>query len=233
MQTLGEKHLIVKTAELMKQLRSQDSANGQPLRILDIGAEKSVVVEDVLTEQFGPTFECDRTDIVDCTVRHPQVKQCFIASVENMPQVSSNYYDLAFANYVLEHIEDLEKAVEEIARVLKPNGFFITSLPNPRAPEFMLAKLTPTSFHQFIKGQGEGRHAHEIHYAYKNINQLIDVFEKKFTTVEVRYFPNTYYGYLYRFPILNFLSRIYDGLVKTLNIKPLMGNVCLVFRKKI
>ncbi|EKE07655.1 MAG: hypothetical protein ACD_18C00023G0001, partial [uncultured bacterium] len=154
-------------------------------------------------------------------------------SVESMPEVKTNDYKIAFSNYVFEHIENLEAASSEISRVLQSGGYFVVSSPNPSAPEFVLSKYTPTKFHQFMRGEddGDGAHAHETHYAYKNIKDFIRNFDKDFEVLEVKYWANTY-GYLYKFPVFNILSKIYDVLVDLLHIRFLKGNVCIVFKKK-
>ncbi|MFZ2193476.1 MAG: class I SAM-dependent methyltransferase [Candidatus Moraniibacteriota bacterium] len=225
MQTPAEKYLIKKVSEILKENNSQYDS-----KILNIGAGKSVVLEDSILKIVGNKFVCDRMDIADCYGKHPNADRCFIVSVESMPEIKSSQYDLAFANYVLEHVASLDRAVAEIYRILKPGGYFITSLPNTSAPEFILSKYTPIKFHQFIKGKGEGSHAHETQYAYKNIKEFVLIFEKYFSTVEIKYWSNTL-GYLYRFPVINIISKIYDKAVNYLNIKMLMGNVCVVFKK--
>jgi SAM-dependent methyltransferase len=40
-----------------------------------------------------------------------------------------NTFDFVIANHVLEHVPDAQKAISEIERVLKPNGFAITQVP--------------------------------------------------------------------------------------------------------
>ena len=227
MQTPAEKYLIEKVVE---RLRLNDKSV-RPVKILNIGAGKDSILEKGIQDKFGASFICDRLDVVDCRAQYPAVGRCLIASVESMPEIESGGHEIAFANYVLEHVENLPKAAAEIARVLAPAGYFISSLPNPIAPEFLLSKYTPTKFHQLIKGKGEGRHAHETRYAYGNIKELIKIFDQYFSVVEIRYWP-ILYEYLYRFPLVGWLGKIYDGLVKILNIKMLMGNVCVVLKKK-
>ncbi|MDO8669720.1 MAG: class I SAM-dependent methyltransferase [Candidatus Buchananbacteria bacterium] len=227
MQTPAEKYLIKKVAQILMQSNNLENA-----RILNVGAGESIVLESSILSIVGNKFICDRMDVTDCRVKHPNTGECFIASVESMPEIKSNQYELAFANYVLEHVADLGKAAAEIHRVLKPSGYFITSLPNISAPEFILSKYTPTKFHQFIKGEGEGRHAYETQYAFKNIKGFIKVFEKYFSVVEIRYWSNTL-GYLYRFPVISIISKVYDKIINYLNIKMLMGNVCIVFKKNV
>jgi len=47
----------------------------------------------------------------------------------DMKDVSSNYYDAVLCPWVLEHIEDVEGAVDEIYRILKHDGILIFSVP--------------------------------------------------------------------------------------------------------
>lgn len=223
MQTPAEIKLI---AELKKIV-----AHNPEARLLNIGAAKSLVIENAVYENGRQPFHCDRLDVENCDVVHPVVGNCYIASVESMTDVSSGLYDAVFANYVLEHVTNLSAAVLEINRSLKPGGLFILSTPNPSAPEFKLSHHTPLWFHQLIKGEGDGKRAFETVYAYKNIDELIKIFTRhgfKCLRVELQSFT---FGYLYRFPILNSLSRLYDYTVTKLGIKSLMGNVCLVFQK--
>lgn len=225
MQTLAEKELIKAVAA---EIRRQ--AEARP-RILDVGAGRSLVIENELRKR-RVDFVADRVDVEDCRVQAQNVGSCFQASVEEMPQVPSAAYGVAFANFVLEHVPRVAKAAKEIARVLKPGGVFVASVANPAAPEFFISRHTPLWFHQLIKGRGEGRHAFETHYAYADLDELAAVFSRAGMELEeATYIPFTY-GYLYRFPILNLLSRAYDGLVGWSKIKGLMGHACFVWRKR-
>ncbi len=80
-----------------------------------------------------------------------------------MHPVKSNKYDAAFSNYVLEHVQNLNKAASEVYRVLKPGGIYVTSVPNPAAPEFLLSKLTPMWFHELIRREK----AWHTHYSFR------------------------------------------------------------------
>ncbi len=223
MQTPAEKYLIHKCIHIIRELKSP--------KIINLGAGTSLVIEKSIQKEIQQSLIFDRMDVADCSSKHKLVGKCYLCSVDNMSQIKNTEYDLALANYVLEHVADLPQAALEIARILKPKAYFITSLPNPQAPEFKLSKHTPTGFHQLIKGKGKGHEAHETHYAYTNITEFIHIFKKDFELVEVKYWANTY-GYLYRFPIINIFSYLYDKLINLIGIKWLMGNVCLVFQKK-
>ena len=222
MQTPAERYLIQKITDILNADNDSDLK-----RILNIGAGKSLVIESSLIDA-SHKFICDRIDIIDCTVKHPSIGKCFIASVEAMPELESESYLLAFGNYTLEHVLDLDKASKEISRVLKPDGFLILSLPNPSAPEFILSKHTPLWFHRFFRG----RDVYHTYYAYKNIQNLVNVLiANGFTVVEIKYF-SFILGYLYRFPIIDLIGNAYDNIVDYLNLKNLMGNVCLVVKKQ-
>jgi len=54
--------------------------------------------------------------------------KAIVGDATNLP-FKNNFFDLVVAIEVLEHIEDDRKAIAEIARVLKPSGFFLFSVP--------------------------------------------------------------------------------------------------------
>lgn len=225
MQTLAEKELINKIAQAVRR-----SGEARP-RILDVGAGRSLVVEEELRRR-GLGFTADRVDVEDCHVRGPDVGTCWTASAEDMPQVPSGAYRAAFANFVLEHVPHVGKAAKEISRVLAPGGTFVASLANPTAPEYVISRHTPTWFHQLIKGKGEGRHAYETHYAYRDLDELVRIFgDWGLELEEATYIPYTY-GYLYRFPVARWIGRTYDALVGMSKIRSLMGHACLTWRKR-
>ncbi len=224
MQTPGEKYLINFLARKIKEL-------GEKTNIINIGANTSLVIEREL-DKANCNFSEDRADVIDPKVEYSKLNNSYVCSVEDMSIIRDNTYDIAFANFVLEHVFDLESSAKEINRILKEKGSFVTSIPNPEAPEFIISRFTPHWFHQWVRGEGEGHEAHETKYSYKNIKEFIKIFEERgFRLIEENYTPFTY-GYLYRFPLLNILSKTYDYLITKLGVKRFMGNICLVFEKK-
>lgn len=53
------------------------------------------------------------------------------ANLENMPQVKSNSFDLAISNLVIQDLEDINAALSELHRVIKPSGELIFSIIHP------------------------------------------------------------------------------------------------------
>ncbi len=77
----------------------------------------------------------------------------------------SESFDLAISVEVLEHVQDDEKFVSEVCRVLKPGGRFIMTTPNG----------------DFVENKNPD---HKRHYKRQQLNGLL---EKYFTSVEVEY----------------------------------------------
>ena len=223
MQTEAEKYLI---AALQKFLQAAD----KQLKLLNIGAAQSLVIETAL-QKTGKDFVADRCDIQDCRAASAPAENFYTCPLEDMAPIPSAYYDGAFANFVLEHVSDPAAAAREMARVLKPDGFLVLSLSNPQAPEFILAKLTPTAFHQLFR-QEDHDAAYPVKYAYRSIGRFIKLMTAAgFQLEERRNFAFTY-GYLYRFPVLKNISRIYDKLLTFFGFNCIMSHSVLVFTKE-
>jgi SAM-dependent methyltransferase len=144
-----------------------------------------------------------------------------------MTPVPSAAYDVAFSNYLLEHVRDVAAAAAELSRVLKPGGCFVTSVPNPTAPEFVLARWTPLWFHRLLLRRPVG----EKHYSFRSIGHLRAIFERAgFRVRDVWHYSSTE-DYLQRIRGLRVVARAYDRALMGLGAKRLLGNVCLVFDK--
>lgn len=220
MQTQAEKYLIF----ILKKLLS--NFKGVKAKLINLGAAKSTVVEDDVA-QNNPNFICDRVDVDDCQVSKVFVGDCYISPLEDMKDIQANMYDIAFANFVFEHVQDVKKASQEIARICKKGAYLVLSLSNPKALEFRLAKITPTKFHQLFRKKDHPE-AYEVAYAYKNISEISEIFSQNgWGLEEKRFFPATY-SYLYRFPIINLLSLAYDKLISFFKINSLLGHTVLV-----
>ena len=139
----------------------------------------------------------------------------------------SDTYDAAFANFVLEHVPQLDPAAAEILRVLRKGGIFVASTVNVRAPEIWISNHTPLWFHEFIRG----RRAWPTAYSYSSVEELAEKFRRAgFSVEELRWFP-VVGAYPHRIPVLNVLARVYDGTLKGLKPNGMLGNICLVLRK--
>lgn len=223
MQTPAEKFLV---QNLVLSLKTREGDISKR-RILNVGAGKSSSIERQLSEA-GCKYICDRMDVEDCVVDFPTVGNCWHCSIDDMKPINSKQYHAAFANYVFEHVENLKAAAKEIYRILSRDGIFIATIPNTSAPEFILSKHTSLWFHKFISR----RQAWETKYAYSRISDLLDIFlDAGFGIEAEKYWPFVE-GYLWRYPALHILGKLYDRLVSAINARHLMGQVCIILRKR-
>ena len=56
--------------------------------------------------------------------------QCVVSNLNDNFPFTDNFFDIIHANQVIEHLFDLEKFINEIFRVLKPDGYVIISTEN-------------------------------------------------------------------------------------------------------
>lgn len=114
---------------------------------------------------------------------YKRIHTCFASNIRE----DSNSFDHAFSNSVLEHIQDIEKTIAEVSRVLKPGGTFVFTVPSP-------------GFHQCLYGPLNSRKSRDdylkeidkrlAHYRYWSTNEWQDNLEKVGMTMEqaVNYF---------------------------------------------
>lgn len=68
----------------------------------------------------------------------------------------SNYFDLIYSDFVLEHIEFPEQFMSEVARMLKPGGSFMFRTPNIFHYVAIISRFTPHSFHEKVANPARG-----------------------------------------------------------------------------
>jgi len=79
------------------------------------------------------------------------------ANILDLP-FKDNSFDVVFCNHVLEHIEDDKKAMKELYRVLKPNGFGIFQIPQDLNLEKTYEDFSITSATERTKHFGQYDH---------------------------------------------------------------------------
>lgn len=90
-------------------------------------------------------IDLSKEDIKISRKRYPEV-DFIVMNAENL-SFSNNYFDTVYAIEVLEHVDSLDKVLNEIKRVLKKGGKLIVSVPYYKSEEWLL-KLRPTYFQE-------------------------------------------------------------------------------------
>lgn len=108
-------------------------------------------------------------------------------SATSMPSVKDNSVDLAYSASLMEHIEDIDAALQEIHRVLKPGSKYIWLAPNLYHYPYYISSFVPNSWHPFIVNLTEGRAKEDVFPTQYKINtrkEAYDLAEKHNLRIE-------------------------------------------------
>jgi ubiquinone/menaquinone biosynthesis C-methylase UbiE len=96
------------------------------------------------------------------------------ADAERLPFEDSSF-SLVTANMVVEHVEDPERLLREVHRVLKPGGVFLFHTPNARYFEVAIARHIPASVMKAIASVLDGRAQEDIFETHYRLNTAGDI----------------------------------------------------------
>jgi len=103
-------------------------------KILDVGAGDCSKAAKVLEASAGAeVYAVDPNEkrIAAARRQRPQVKSS-VAGAENLPFPDSQF-DKAYSTMALHHFTDIDRALGELARVLKPGGLYVVLEVEPRS----------------------------------------------------------------------------------------------------
>jgi SAM-dependent methyltransferase len=100
---------------------------------------------------------------------HRTIARRVCGSVTTLPFTSGSF-DLVSSNMVFEHLDDPERQLREIARVLRPNGVLVFHTPNVRGYPTVLAKLVPEFVKKKLIWALERRHEEDVYPTFYRIN---------------------------------------------------------------
>ncbi len=142
----------------------------QPRRgtCLEIGPGPGGATSQFLAAHCG---RLDGLDIDPEARNNPHLHACYLYDGRRFP-LPDDSYDLAVADYVLEHVERPAEFLAETFRVLKPGGRFCFRTPNLWHYVSLGARLTPHWIHERFSGwlRGMPSDAHAPYRTYHRAN---------------------------------------------------------------
>lgn len=118
---------------------------GQGFKAYCLSKKGNVIAIDISTKDINIAKE-----------RYPKVN-FIVMNIENL-EFENNSFDKVYGMDVLEHVDNLDAVLNEIARVLKSSGQFIVNIPYWKSEEWLLG-IRPTYFeeihHVRIFGENE------------------------------------------------------------------------------
>ncbi|MDI6737835.1 MAG: class I SAM-dependent methyltransferase [Nanoarchaeota archaeon] len=149
---------------------------GKNKKVLDIGCYEGYVSERIKqlgNKVFGIEISKDAVNL--CKKRGIK---CFEQDIEKKFPFSVNTFDVVFAGEIIEHVFDTDGLLQEIKRVLKPNGFIVLSTPNLAALTRRLRLLfgiNPLIEIGLISPDGKEKSAGHIRYfTIKSLEELLN-----------------------------------------------------------
>lgn len=145
-------------------------------RILDIGCghgELLKAVYDKTPHTYGVDPDKEALD------KNTLIKNKVVGVVEDLP-FESNFFDLVVSEWVLEHLNDPEKAFREIFRVLKPGGKVVFLTPNVWNYNVWMIRMIPNRFHSFFTRKLYDRQegdTYPVRYKINSVKKIAKILE--------------------------------------------------------
>ncbi|MCI0354665.1 MAG: class I SAM-dependent methyltransferase [Acidobacteria bacterium] len=183
-------------------------------RVLDVGAGAGGGQH---LDMRAPGRRVVGIDVAPEVLHNPHLDEARCCSAAHMPFGDAEF-DLAFSDYVFEHLPDPEAVVREIHRVLKPEGQVVLRTPNKWHYVPLLARLLPQRLHGSLLSRCTERRATEVFPTFYRCNTgraLRKVFEQAGFVTEVLWYVEKEPSYFLRHPLLFRAGVGYERLVNS------------------
>lgn len=149
------------------EIRALNQVNfGHP--VLDVGCGDGLVAKVILKGRRGKfDFGLDISEReINKAKKIGSYKNCLVGDVYDLP-FERNSFQTVFSNSTVEHFKNLNKALSEIHRVLKPGGQLIITVPSANLSRYLLGSL----FFSFLGLKREANiYARFFHFLVKHYN---------------------------------------------------------------
>ncbi|MFQ5964067.1 MAG: class I SAM-dependent methyltransferase [Candidatus Scalinduaceae bacterium] len=184
--------------------------------VLNIGAGPTST--DKIKSLKGEVKRVVGADIDPIVLNNKDMDEAVLIKNDTLP-FPNNTFDMAWADYVLEHIEKPEIFLNEAYRVLKPGASFFFRAPNKYHYVSLVGRLTPHWVHKFVANKVVGNLSGATHKhfpTYYRLNSKKDVIKHSksagFQEIELRFVePEPSYLMFHSIPFLS--GVMYEGTV--------------------
>lgn len=211
--TDGKRSLFEKVYHFIKRKAIRDKVSLitklQPQKgmLLDIGAGTG----DFLQEAKNQNWQC--TGIEPSEKAKTTAIQKGVSFADDLASLENHSFDVITMWHVLEHVPDLEKQIQELKRLLKPNGTIIIAVPNYKS-------FDAQHYGKFWAAYDVPRHL--WHFSKIAIEKLFARENLKLTQVLPMVFDSFYVSLLsekYKTGKMNFVTGFFIGLQSNIKAK--------------
>lgn len=142
--------------------------------VLDIGCGHGNFLKPVY-EKTVHTYGVDPNK--DALAKNKLIKNKVVGVVEYLP-FRNNFFDLVVSEWVLEHLDNPERAFREIYRVLKPGGKVIFLTPNVWNYNVWIIRLIPNFLHSLFTTKLYGRQegdTYPVRYKINSVKKIAEI----------------------------------------------------------
>lgn len=189
-------------------------------KVLNVGAGPAS--DNEIRSLKGEVRKVVGADIDSSVLNNKDLDEAYVIKNGRLP-FDGNTFDLAWADFVFEHVENPELFLKEAHRVLKPGAPFLFRTPNKYHYVSLVARLTPQWVHNLIANRIRGlpNEAHGPYRTYHLLNsrKTIKKYSKLagFREIELR-FIEAEPSYLMFHPMPFFAGVFYERVVNRFEI---------------
>jgi SAM-dependent methyltransferase len=132
--------------EVLEQHLKLQARGGTVLQILEAGCGRKwyFTMDQIPFELTG--VDLDAAAMEARITRQKDLTRMIVGDLRTV-QLGPNSYDVIYNAYVLEHVSDAEKVLENFVRWLKPGGILILTVPDRDSVHGFMTRLLPFSIH--------------------------------------------------------------------------------------
>jgi ubiquinone/menaquinone biosynthesis C-methylase UbiE len=166
-----KKYQSIKSGWKDSQIIYRDIIDGlveKDTKILDVGCSHGDFMGSVYQKtEFVYGLDIDEKALA----KNKIIKNKIHSSIKKMP-FDDSFFDLIVNAWVMEHLENPERAFKEVYRVLKPNGKVIFLTPNVWNYNIWIIRMIPRKFHDFFTRRLYDRQENDTFLKYYKINSV-------------------------------------------------------------
>lgn len=208
------------------------------MRVLDYGAGRGVQhlhshsdFKLSLKRIQGKVRHLAGVDVDPVVLTNPALDEAKVIEPGGQLPFENEHFDLIFSDWVLEHVANPGRFAEEVARTLKPGGWFLARTPNRWGMTAIGATIIPNKLHLKALGlltpEREQEDVFPTAYKLNTRHQLAKHFPKEIWD-HYSYFQNSEPPYVHGSKALMTLGRLYQWLVPP----TLATNLVVILRKR-
>lgn len=150
--------------------------------VADIGAgrgyahvEQSHLFRTKMMNFRGRCAKVIGLDVDDAVLSNPSLDEAHVITAGTLP-LNDQVIDLAFADWVLEHIEHPSQFQAEVFRVLKPGGWFCARTPNKNGYISIASRLLPDALHSTVLKRAQpNRKSQDVFPTFYRMNTVTQI----------------------------------------------------------